>query len=197
MQINSRPVDDLKQVVHRLHVIPHRPSNICAVTSSLSQLLYCDDKTDKIHRVDCSTAPPTPRGEIPIAHDGQNYMYTMCTSGDLLVVARGGYGVFAHTLDGGELKWKVSGKLPGMEHEIKACRVAAGKQGHLFVYDIMNKCVHVLSARDGTHLGVVVREGQDGVGIPCKVAWHSESASLSAVHWKDKAYHLSVFSGQN
>ena len=197
MQIDFTPVDDLKQVVHRLDVGPHWPSGICAVTSSPSQLLYCDDNTVKIHRVDYSTTPPTPQEEIPIVDDGRKYASDMCTLGDLLVVARGNDGVFAYTLDGGELKWKVSGELPGMLCEIKAGRVAAGEQGNLFMYDIMNKCVHVLSAQDGTHRGMVVREGQEDVGEPFNVTWHQESASLIVVHWKDKVFHLSVFSGHN
>ena len=195
-RIDFRPVDNLKQVLHRLDVGPHQPSYICAVTSSPSQLLYRDNETGKIHRVDCSTVPPTPQGQIPIVHDGQ-YMYTMCTSCDPLVITSYGEGVFAYTLDGGELKWRVSGKLPGMEHEIHAYGVTADEQGHLFVSDWENECVHVLSARNGTHLGVVVREGQEGVGTPNNVAWHSESASLIVVHWKDAFYHLSVFSGQD
>ena len=87
-------MDDLQQVMHRLDVSPHRPGPTCAVTSSSSQLLYCDGYTGKIHRVDCSTTPPTPRGEIPIAHDGQMYVFGICTLGDLLVVARGNH-VFA------------------------------------------------------------------------------------------------------
>ena len=81
-KIDFRPVDNLKQVVHRLGVGPHEPSHLCAVTSSASQLLYCDGHTDKIHRVDCSTAPPTPQGEIPIVYDGQEEVSDMCTLGE-------------------------------------------------------------------------------------------------------------------
>ena len=112
----------------------------------------------------------------------------MCTSGDLLVVARLDDGVFAYTLDGGELKWKVSGKLPEMEREIDARGPTADEEGRLFVCDINNMCVHALSALDGTHLGVVLRKGEDDVGLPYKVIWHNESASLIVAH-------LSAFSG--
>ena len=113
------------------------------------------------------------------------------------MISRERDGVFTYTLDGGELKWSVSGKLPGMQWEIMASRVTADEREHLFVCDGMNKCVHVLSARDGTHLGVVVWEVEEGLGTPHNVAWHSESASLIVVHWKDAVYHLSVFSGQD
>ena len=185
-------MDDLKQVVYRLDVDPHSPHAMCAVTSSPSQLLYCDYHTKKIHRAP-HLPPPTSQGEIPIVYDGEEEVLDMCTSHDLLVVARG-EGVFCYTLDGGELKWRVSGKLPGMEHEIKAWGVTADEQGCLFVCDVNNKCVHVLSARDGTHLGVVAREGEEGVGEPCNVTWHQESKSLVVAHKKYDVYHLSILS---
>ena len=190
-------MDDLKQVVHRLDVSPHEPSRMCTVTSSPSQLLYCDDETDKIHRVDCSTAPFTPQGDIPMVYDGEKYVLDMCTSRDLQLIASFYEGVFAYTLPGGELKWRVSGKLPEMMKKIEAKRLTADDQGHLFVCDQGNDCVHALSARDGSHLGVVVREGEEGVRTPYNVTWHQESKSLVVAHQKDNTYwHLSVFSRQ-
>ena len=197
MQIDFTPADNLKQILHRLDVGPHWPSGICVVTSSPSQLLYCDCLTDKIHRVDCSTALPTPRGEIPIVHDRKKYVWDMCTSGDVLVVTKGSEGVFTYNLDGGELKWKVSGKLPGMQHDIFVHGVTADDQGHLFVCDGNNRCVHALFARDGKHLGVVVREGEQGLGKPYMAPWYSESASLLVANVRDGVCHLSVFSHQD
>ena len=214
MWIDFRPVDDLEEVVHRLDVSPHEPSHMCAVTSSPSQLLYC--KRSKVHRVDCSTVPPTRREiDLPIVHDRRIVVRDMCTSHDLMVVARGfdrvltflkgdggiSEGVFTYSLPGGELKWKVSGKLPGMQREINARGVTADEQGHLFVCGVNNRCVHLLSARDGTHLGVVVRKGQEVVGKPTDVTWHQESKSLVMAHvTKSKGnisiWHLSIFSCQ-
>ena len=113
------------------------------------------------------------------------------------VGGRGGEGVFAYNLRG-ELKWRMSAELPGMQHNVSARRVVADDQGHLFINDVINKCVHILSARNGAYLGVVVREGDWGIGTPAEIAWHSESASLVvAHHHKDGVYHLSVFSRQD
>ena len=189
-------MDDLKQVVHRLDVRTHQPYPMCAVTSSPPQLLYRYYNTGKVYRVDCSTAPPTHQEETPIVYDGWERVLDMSTSHDLLVVTRRGDGVFCYTLDGGELKWRVSGKLSEMEHEIEAWGVTADYQRRLFACDVNNKCVHALSVRDGTHLGVVAREGVEDVGKPCKVTWHQESKSLVVAHKKDRLYHLSVFSRQ-
>ena len=187
-------MDDLKQVVHRLDIRTRLLSGMCAVTSSPSQLLYCDAETGKIHWVDCSTTPPTLREEISTVYYMQKGVRGMCTSHDLLVVTRGREGVFCYTLDGGELMWKVSGKLPGMRVEICALGVTADDQGHLFFCNKSNECVHALSAQDGTHLGVVAREGEECVGQPWNVTWHQESKSLVVAHEKQYVYHLSILS---
>ena len=193
-------MENLEKVAHRLDVAPHRPGTLCAVTSSPSELLYCDWSTDKVYHVDWSTAPLRLLQEvIPIRHDGKECVHEMCCpSLDLLVVTRNKEGVFAYTLRGGELNWRVSGKLPGMELEIYASGITADEQGHLFVCDIRNRCVHMLSVRDGAHLRVVVREGEVGLVYPYPVAWHSESASLVVAHYKkDAVLYLSTFSCQD
>ena len=72
---------------------------------------------------------------------------------------------------------------------------SSDEQGHLFVCDYNNRCVHLLSATDGVHLGVVVRKGEKGLGKPKEVAWHEESESLIVAHYKDTGFFtLSVFS---
>ena len=177
--------------MHRLNAKSHQPGCLCAVTSSPSQLLFCVSKTKKVHLVDCSTRPP--QGKIPIVYDRQKIVVDMCTSGDLLVLTRRDEGVFAYTLDGGELKWRASRKLPGMQHDIDASGVAAHDQGHLLVCDESNRCVHMLSERNGMHLGVVLREEEEGVGRLWNVAWHRESASLIVAHMKDGVNYLRVF----
>ena len=194
-QIEFRPVDDLEQVVHSLDVGPHRPYALCAVTSSPSQLLFCDFRSGKVYQVDCNTKPPRLMGEIPTVHDRQRVV-TMCTLGGLLVLTRCKEGVFVYTLDGTKLKWKVSGKPPGMDRDIHATGVTADNQGHLFVCDKENQCVHALSVRDGSHLGVVVRKTEQGVGMPWNVTWHQDSSSLIVAHSKDAVWHLSIFSHQ-
>ena len=193
-KIEFRPVENLEQVVHSLDVTPHYPDYMCAVTSSPSQLLYWDKDSGKIHLVDCSTTPPTPQGEIPIVYDGKEDVSDMCTSRDLLVVARGVDGVFAYKLDGGELKWDILGELPGMHRDMSAVGVTADDNGHLFMCDENNRCVHVLSARDGAHLGVVVREWEEVSFRPQKVIYHRKSASVILAHEVHEMYQLSVFS---
>ena len=184
-----------------LDVTPHYPDYMCAVTSSPSQLLYWYKDSGKIHLVDCSTTPPTLQGEKPIVYGGKEDLSDMCTSRDLLVVARGVDGVFAYTLDvtpytlyGGKLKWEVSGELPGMHWDMSAEGVTADDNGHLFVCDEYNRCVHLLSAQDGAHLGAVVREWREVLVRPQKVIYHRKSASVIFAHEVEEMYQLSVSS---
>ena len=188
---------DLNKVVFSLR-ISGDPAALC--TRASSQLLYQNKqaKPYRVRRVDCSATPPTLHEVTSVVHDGREYVWRMCSpSRDLLVVTRYKEGVFCYTLDGGQLKWKVSGKLPGMDWDIDARGVTADGQRHLFVCDESNRCVHMLSTTDGAHLGVVVRALLEGVGNPREVTWHGESASLVVAHEKDaECYFLSVFSRQ-
>ena len=195
-KIEFRPVENLKKVAHRLDVDNHGPSHMCAVTSSPSQLLFHDYRTGRVHQVDCSDTSPIILGQISVVRNFRD----MCTSDNLLVVTSYDEGVFAYHLNGFNWEkghkwiWRVSGKLPGMQHEIRASGVTTDGQGHLFICDFNNKCVHALSIQGGKHLGVVVREGEEGLGTPYKVTWHRESASLVVINEKDGVYHLSIFS---
>ena len=192
-QIQFRPLKNLEQVVLSLDVYPHHLDALCAVTSSPSQLFYCDHNTHTIHQVDCSTTPPTLLGKkSSVDYDGLRAVFHMCTSGDFLVTSRCDEGVFGYPLRGvGELNWTVSGKPPGMDWEMVASEVAADEQGHLFVSDYSNSCLHLLSVRDGEYLGVLKSDELD-VGKPKEVAWHSESASLVVAHAEDRVLYLSV-----
>ena len=121
----------------------------------------------------------------------------MCTSDNLLAISHQ-RDVAAYTLIGGGLKWKVSGKLPGKEHQIYPSGLAADDQGLLFVCDVKNKCVYMLYARDGAYLGVVVRKGEQGLNIPSDIAWHKESASLVIANYvKGECFSLRIFARQD
>ena len=185
----------MHDVVHSLDVESHGPEVLCAVTSSPSQLLYNNmlNEPIKVHQVDCRSASPALLQEnMTIADTGKRCVSHMHASHELLVITRWDEGVFAYILGGG-LKWKVSGKPPGMKYVMDASGIAADEQGHLFICDESNRCVHMLSARDGSHLGLVVRKGQEGIGNPRSVAWHQISVSLVVFHEKGGVYHLSIF----
>ena len=207
-EIEFRPVENLDRVLYTLSVDPDQPYVLCSETvitsvgfniSSPLELLYhnVQKKSHTVHRVNCGTRPPTLQFEINIAHEDQGKVLCMCISRDLLVITRGHEGVFCYTLVEGNMMWKVSGKLPEMEWGIDARGVTADEQGHLFVCDKENSCVHELFAGDGKHLGVVLREGQEGVGKLYNAAFHEDSASMVVAHGNEPdaaCCSLSIFS---
>ena len=89
----------------------------------------------------------------------------------------------------------ISGKLPGMQKKLDAIGVAYDERGHLFVCDDDkgNRCIQMFSLPDGKYLGCLIREGEQGLGIPCRICWCQESSSL-VVHWKDRQWQISVIS---
>ena len=57
-----------------------------------------------------------------------------------------------------------------------------------------NRCVHMLSTRNGMHLGVVVKDWMDSVDILWDIACHSDSMSLIVIHKNVLACILNIFS---
>ena len=206
-EIEFRPVEDLDRVMYTFSVDPDEPHVLCSemvITSvgfnisSPVEFLYhnVQKRPHTVRKVNCGTKPPTRKWQINISHDAQGEVSCMCTSRDLLVITRGREGVFCYTLRD-NMMWKVSGQLPDMESNIDARGVTADDRGHLFVCDRENSCVHELFAEDGKHLGVVVREGQEGVGKLYNAAFHQNSASLVVAHGNEPdaaCCSLSIFS---
>ena len=201
-------MENLDRVLYTFSVDPDQPHVLCLVmvttsiafhTSSPLHFLYhnVQKKPHTVQRVNCGTKPPTLWFEINIAYDDQGKASCICISRDLLVITRGREGVFCYTLVKGNMMWKVSGKLPEVEWDIDARGVTADDHGHLFVCDKENSCVHELFAGDGKHLGVVMREGQEGVGKLYNTAFHQGSASMVVAHGYEPnaaCCSLSVFS---
>ena len=193
--IDFRPVDNLEEV---LYTLVDKAWDKCEKMSSPSQLLCHHNDTNEVFLVDCSVTPPTRTDHHTYIADAEATanVTDMCTSNDILVILKSNKDVCAYLLNESELKRRVSGELPGMEYCMFPTGIAVDEQGYLYVCDNNNRCVHILSDQDGTHLGVAVKEGMQGVGIPYTVAWHSDSASFIVGHEKGKFYHLNIFSRQ-
>ena len=80
----------------------------------------------------------------------------------ILVTSESLMGIKAYDVSSGTVEWEKN--IPGMT---KSAMVSDGN-GHLFVGDKDNKCIHVLSLSDGQHLGRlhVIEEGEQGLGFP-------------------------------
>ena len=61
--------------------------------------------------------------------------------------------------ESGSLKWSVNGTLPGVDKVLNVEKVTADENGHVFVLDCNNKCVHVFSV-GGEYITTILREGE-------------------------------------
>ena len=172
---------------------PHEPGRMCAMSEST--LLYIDHSKIpmKVHRLDCKTLPPTSPPEYKSLYLSEEMWWDMCfvseQSKNLLIVTSVEMnGIEAYNADTGSLEWK--GQLPVLQR----CGVASDGQGHIFVCDQApaNRCIHMFSASDGKYQGCLMREGEQGLGIPCLAAWSKETSSLIVIHAKGEKRLLSV-----
>ena len=104
----------------------------------------------------------------------------------VIVTAYGPQGIRAFNADTNSLEWQK--KIEGMEK----AGVASDGHGHLFVCDTHNKSVHMLSVSDGKNLGCLIKEGEQGLGIPLWTAWSKETSSLLIAHKKENKRFVSV-----
>ena len=67
-----------------------------------------------------------------------------------------------------------------MQHVICAHGVASNGCGCIFVCDWNNECIHMFSVKDGRYMGVVIKEGEQGLRKPREIRW-CETTSLLVV----------------
>ena len=184
----------MKKIVHHYPVSSHRPGKMC--TAGPSTLLYCDWSDPLVIRwLDCSSSTPQPVAELVTQ---QGSIYKMCCiedEGKSWVVIIDILAIRCYNRDSGELVWKVEGKLPGMGEQMCPGDITTDRLGHLFVADFRNNCncIHKFSLT-GEYLGVLVKEGEQGLGEPRCVRWNDATSSLVIAHKKDGGYYISVVS---
>ena len=120
--------------------------------------------------------------------------YSVCVSQEghqLIIKSFGHNGVFACDSVTGEIRWKVRGRLPGMQKWMTAHGIDTDERGHLFVCDTNNQCIHMFSL-NGAYLGVLLKS-EDRLGIPLKICWCRETSSAAVLHHKNNRCFVSAF----
>ena len=90
----------------------------------------------------------------------------------------------------------IAGKCSRMEKDLDALGLAYDGRDHLFVSDCYqgNKCIQMFSFPDGKYLGCLIREGEQGLGLPTFLCWCEAMSSLVIVHWKHAQYQINAIS---
>ena len=212
MKIEFREIDSLNKVASSYYVRQCRPGRICtsSLSSSLSSssassisssssknmLLFVDHKKHprEAKWLDCGKSPPEPAEDAGSIHVQHAIVWDLCCTENAkqrLLITTGGFdGINAHNTGTDKLEWSVKGELSGVEDEITAEGVTSDGRGHLFVSDENNKCVHVFST-SGDHVGIVLREGEQGLGRPRLIHWCESSSNLIVAHIIDEQYCIS------
>ena len=151
----------------------------------------------ELHLLDCSVIPQKENSQKSIIFPAEITFWDMCFVSEetnrkrLLIVAPSGpEGIHAYNVDTNKLEWKK--EIEGME---QAGIVSDGHE-HLFVCDWENQCIHMLSVSDGQYLGCLIKQGDQGLGIPYWVDWSEEMSSLIVAHTKDWKIFISAIKVQ-
>ena len=195
--IEFRDTNDLSRIIYTHSVAPHRPEHLCTVGSSF--LLYEDESKNPcdIHWLDCNGSMPKLLTEKSFTASLQVLwdMIGVRNSTDEQVVGiQGISGIHCYSTATKSLKWSVEGKLPEMREALYPVGLATDGRGHLFISDGQqaNKCIQMFSVSDGQYLGCLIKKGEQGLGCPNGICWHSASHSLVVAHGVGGFWSLSM-----
>ena len=92
-----------------------------------------------------------------------------------------------------EVKWsKNEIQLPDQNEICKPVRIAAGRQGLLFVFDANNKCIQMFSVTDGHYLRCLIKEGEEGLEEIGPMCFCESTSQLVVSHRKDEKMFIAV-----
>ena len=111
--------------------------------------------------------------------------------GSLLVLACGVGGVRVYNTLSKRLEWSVNGMLPGVDKVLDVMRITADEDGHVFVLDFNNKCIHLFTV-DGKYMTILLRGGEQGLGEMTRIRWSEGLSALIVLHQKDAGTWVSL-----
>ena len=182
-------------------VAPARPGRLCTCNVTPETLAYTDCKQNKqvVRWLDCRSYPPVPTNKktnIQIKHTDNHSIQDMCCvtfiKNNLLITAQSYGGVNAYVAGTDYLKWHVGGDQPGIDKWMNAVGVTTNGWGQLFVSDMSNKCIQMLST-NGAFLDTVLRREKLGVWNPQRIRWCDKANSLVIAHEKQGLFSIDVF----
>ena len=195
--MNFHDADKLQYTLYSHYTGPSKPR--CLTQWSATGLLFEDLSTTptRVYAYNLDSKGPAQKPSIFIAKIPQeDYITDMCfvkqgTKSLIITTHYYSGGIFAYNTKPCSEAWAVKGRIRGMKNKIHACGLATDENGHLFVCDISNSCIQLFDM-DGKYLGVLLHEGEQGLGKPQWVRWSSDTKSLNVAHVKNQKWFLSV-----
>ena len=190
------------------------PTRICVTLSNIllykNQFrLHMQSLFNRVKWLDCQTTPPRPvkngknttsLHQLSDKLSEHDKMWDMTLvrhkNRELLVIATYEGKMMAVDIHSDRCKWQASEYIPNKRYPLRAMGVTADCNGHLFVRDWNNGCIHLYSF-DGKFVKTLLEEGMHGLGKIRRIRWCENSSSLIVVHSGNgrQQYHISIFTG--
>ena len=200
-EIECRDATDTKKILCTFCVAPHSPVGLFAESSSVlayadlskvENLMMSNSATIDIYRLNLTGTIPKVSNKRP---DSFFKFHDICFvehEDKKLMIVAGGETLFAKNTLTGNTEWMVKGRLPGRVETMLAWRITTDGRGNLYVCDYRkdNRSIHVFSVSEGFYLGCLIKEGEQGIGVPISVHWSIVLSSLLVVHYKNDHQYL-------
>ena len=165
-------------------------------------------QTDGLRWLDCQASPKPVRGKsttsleqlfAKVSEDETMWDMTLVNHKnrrELLVFATFEGKMMAVDIRSGMFQWQASEYIPNKQYPLRAWSVTADDNGHLFVQDWNNDCIHLYSY-DGKFVKTLLEEEAYDMEITRRIRWCEKSSSLIVVHSENERqqYYISIFSG--
>ena len=149
--------------------------------------------------LDCSTYPPKPTKSITLQFPANAkclcmFVRDMCCmtqeGKQLLVIADSQDSVSAYSLITGVVEWQIQGLIGNLKEKMVPSATAADEQGHLYVCDSRNKCIHCIDTTSGKYLETLLQYEEDK--MPLRIRWCKIRSSLIVTSLKDSVHCIDV-----
>ena len=129
-----------------------------------------------------------------VTHTEQNTVWDLCSVShdgrQLIITTRGPKVVYAYNAASDRCEWTLTDALGETKIKLSSQSIAADANSHLFACDYKNSSIQKFSAI-GSYMGVVLKEGSQGLGKPRCVRWCDTLQCLVVAHVKDNCYYVS------
>ena len=185
--VEFRDQNYLHGFVYTHTVAPHNAYALCvAPPSTIFYQDYQFSQPSNIQRLDCTGSIPTPCQSIGTCNVFISSMCYLKHHEEELLVAVADNVITAFKLGDG-VKWsKNEIHLPDQNEICKPIRIAAGGEGHLFVFDANNRCILMFSVTDGQYLGCLIKEGEQALGRIGRIYFCESRSQLIISHKKHR-----------
>ena len=178
-----RDISNVDEVLCSYSVAPIVIGVLC-MGQSTNTLQFTDGSKNmlEVRRLDCSKSVPILCDDLTKTRRAKKNLYYILVArhaGMTLLFVAGHTFLDAYKPNSSEVTWN-NEHVSNMERDLDPYSLSTDGDGHLFVMDLNNDCVHMFSLDDGSHMGVVLSE-EEGLSCFHDISWCNKKASLAVL----------------